>query len=290
MIQVPSEKPLALYPGCSLLSTGAAYLTSVYETLRALGLQVKELTDWNCCGASSAHFVDPELAVLLPGRNLAIAEAMEADVLTACAACHHRLVQAEHELSTSEAMARTAAEQGVDYHGGVRIRHLLTVLDETDLSGKVRRPLKGLRVACYYGCLLVRIPRAGGIDDPENPSVMERVLRACGAEVADWQGRTWCCGASLAATAPELAGGLVRLILEQAHRAGADCIATACPLCQLNLDLLQSAVAERAGFDRLLPVVFFTQLTALALGASPRRLGFGKHLVAVQPMMAALAG
>lgn len=290
MIQVAAERPLALYPGCSLLSTGGAYLASVHETLRALGLQVKELPDWNCCGASSAHFVDPELAVLLPARNLAIAEALGADVLTACAACHHRLVQAEHEMSTSEAMARAAAEQGVAYHGGVRVRHLLSVLDETDLSGRIRRPLKGLRVACYYGCLLVRIPRSGGIDDPEDPGIMERVLGACGAEVADWQGKTWCCGASLAATAPELAGDLVQRILVQAHRAGADCIATACPLCQLNLDLLQGAAAERAGFDRLLPVVFFTQLTALALGASPRRLGFGKHLVAVRPMMAALAG
>lgn len=289
-MQAMGQKPLALYPGCSLLSTGAAYLASVRETLHALGLQVKDLTDWNCCGASSAHFLDPELAVLLPARNLAIAEAMGADVLTACAACHHRMVQAEHDLSTSDSMARAALEAGVAYHGQVRVRHLLSVLEEANLSGRVRRPLKGLRVACYYGCLLVRIPRSGGIDDPENPGIMERVLGACGAEVADWQGRTWCCGASLAATAPEVAGDLVERILVQAHRAGADCIATACPLCQLNLDLLQGAAATRAGFERLLPVVFFTQLTALALGASPRRLGFEQHLVEVRPMMAALAG
>lgn len=289
-MEAVEQKPLALYPGCSLLSTGGAYLASVRETLRLLGIAVKELTDWNCCGASSAHFVDTELAVLLPGRNLAIAEAIGADVLTACAACHHRLVQAGHELSTSDVLARTAAEQGVIYKGQVRVRHLLSVLDEADLSGQIRHPLKGLKVACYYGCLLVRIPRSGGIDDPENPNIMERLLKTCGAEVTDWQGKTWCCGASLAATVPELAGNLIQRILMQAHRAGADCIATACPLCQLNLELLQGSAAEGAGFERLLPVVYFTQLTALALGANPRRLGFGKHLVEVQPMMAALAG
>lgn len=284
------QRPLALYPGCSLLSTGGAYLASVRETLRLLGLAARELADWNCCGASSAHFFDPELAVVLPARNLAIAEAAGADILTACAACHHRLAQAEHELRASETLAESAARQGVVYNGRVRVRHLLSVLDEIDLSGRIRRPLKGLKVACYYGCLLVRIPRSGGIDDPESPNIMERVLKACGAEVTDWQGKTWCCGASLAATVPDLAGGLIQRILVQAHRAGADCIATACPLCQLNLDLLQGSAAEGAGFERLLPVVYFTQLTALALGADPRRLGFGQHLVEVRPMMAALAG
>ncbi len=288
-MQNAPARPLALYPGCSLQSTGSPYLDSVRETLRALGMQVKELPDWNCCGASSAHFVDADLAVLLPARNLAIAQARGTDVLTACAACHHRLVQAEHELGASAEAAQAAAQAGLAYGGGVRVRHLLSVLDEIDLSARVRRSLAGVKVACYYGCLLVRVPRCGGIDDAENPRIMERVLGSCGADVVEWQGRTWCCGASLAATAPDLAADLVGRILEQAHRAGADCLATACPLCQLNLDLLQGATSARAGFERPLPVVFFTQLTALALGASPRRLGFGRHLVEVRPVIQALA-
>ncbi len=272
-------RALAFYPGCSLESTGVMYHASVRSTLQALGLSARELDDWNCCGATSAHFVDPELAIVLPARNLALAEAQGVDLLTACAACHHRLAVADHELRTSEAMADRARALGVSYHGGVRVRHVLSLLDDAGLAGKVRRPLAGLRVACYYGCLLVRIPKAGGIDDPEDPSIMERVVRACGAEVAPWQARTWCCGASLAVPEPGIVQGLVRAITAEARAARADCIATVCPLCQLNLDLQQETAEDASEGRPPLPVVFITQLTALALGADPRRLGFERHIV-----------
>ena len=271
-------RPLAFYPGCSLESTAVMYHASVRATLQALGLSVPELADWNCCGATSAHFVDPVLAVTLPARNLALAEAAGMDLLTACAACHHRLVVADHSLRTSPVMAERARGAGVSYEGGVRVQHVLSLLDGAGLNEKVRNPLTGLRVACYYGCLLLRIPKVGGIDDPEDPTIMERVLRSCGAEVVSWQARTWCCGASLALPEPGIVKELIRPILDEAFSAGADCIATACPLCQLNLDLHQAA--DRAERDRApLPVVFVTQLTALALGAGARSLMFDRHIV-----------
>ncbi|MBI4278000.1 MAG: CoB--CoM heterodisulfide reductase iron-sulfur subunit B family protein [Armatimonadetes bacterium] len=282
------RRPLALYPGCSLLSTGVMYRLSVHETLRALGIPVRELADWNCCGATSAHYLDAGLALLLPARNLALAEAQGVDILTACAACHHHLARAHHALAHSESLGRSVEEHGIDYRGDVRVQHVLTLLDDAGLAARVRRPLTGLRVACYYGCLLVRIPRAGGIDDPDAPSVMERVLRACGADVVAWQAGTWCCGAGLAVAEPDVAQGLMADILAEAHRVGADCIAAVCPLCQLNLDLHQAAIALHRGFRRMLPVVFVTQLTALALGADPRRLGFDRHLVDALPVLAAV--
>ena len=254
--QTPS-RPLALYPGCSLESSGKMYQASVLGTLRALGVPVRELHDWNCCGATSAHFMDAELALMLPARNLSLAEAQGVDVLTACAACHHRLVAADHTLKSSAAAAARAAELGQPYQGNVQVRHVLSLVDDARLAARVRRPLTGLRVACYYGCLLVRIPKAGGIDDPENPSIMERTVRACGAEAVEWQSRTSCCGASLAVSEPGIVHDLIQPIMEDARAAGADCIAVACPLCQLNLELHQKAAgrsAARSGFVNWLHV------------------------------------
>lgn len=283
------SRPLALYPGCSLLSTGAAYLDSIRETLRALEIRLLLLDDWNCCGATSGHFIDPDLGLLLPARNLELAERQGVDVLTACAACHHRLADANHALTTSEAAQEKAARSGITYRGGARVEHLLSLLDPAAVAGKVSRPLSGLRVACYYGCLLVRNPRAGGIDDAEVPVVMDRLIEACGASPVTWQGKAWCCGGSLAAPDPALADGLMYRVIEDARLAGADCIASACPLCQLNLELHQERRSGGGRLDQALPVVFFTQLVALSLGADPRRLGFGRHIVDARAVAVAAA-
>jgi heterodisulfide reductase subunit B len=265
------------------------YQASVVGTLRALGIPIKELHDWNCCGATSAHFMDAELALMLPARNLALAEAQGVDVLTACAACHHRLVAADHALKSSSGAAARAAELGQPYRGSVQVRHVLSLVDDAHLAARVRRPLTGLRVACYYGCLLVRIPKAGGIDDPENPSIMERTVRACGADVVEWQSRTSCCGASLAVSEPAIVRDMIRPIMEDARAAGADCIAVACPLCQLNLELHQKAAGASSATPGL-AVVFITQLTALALGVAPAELGFAHHVVDSSRVVMAATG
>ncbi len=283
-------RPLALYPGCSLLSTGRSYLDSIREVARTLEIPIRSLDDWNCCGATSGHFIDPDLGLLLPARNLELAERQGVDILTACAACHHRLADAGHALATSEAARQKAERSGISYRGNVRVLHLLGLLDPALVGRSVRRPLSGLRVACYYGCLLVRNPRAGGLDDAEAPVVMDCLMEACGAVSVAWQGKAWCCGGSLAAPDPGLADGLMERVLGEARSSGADCIASACPLCQLNLELHQERQSGGGRPGSRLPVVFFTQLVALALGADPRRLGLERHIVDARAVAAAAAG
>ncbi|MCC6444034.1 MAG: CoB--CoM heterodisulfide reductase iron-sulfur subunit B family protein [Armatimonadetes bacterium] len=281
----------AYFPGCSLLSTARAYDLSARVACRALGIGLEEIPDWNCCGATSAHSLSRDLGIALPLRNLALAEAMGLDILAPCAACYNRLKSADAAIKGDPVMAGEMLSRcGLSYRGTIRVLSLLeamTSVSEDALRSAVKRDLAGWKPACYYGCLLLRPPEIARFDDPENPSSMERILSALGAGPVEWPYRTECCGASLSLSRPDIVVRLTRDILSMAKRAGADCIVTACPLCQGNLEMRQPA-AEAGSIGRFgLPVFYLSQVMGIAFGLSASDLALGQMLISPSSLMAA---
>ena len=277
------------YPGCSLEGTARDFHASTMAVARALGLGLPEIPDWVCCGSTPAHQTDPLLALALPAQNLAAAGGQP--VAVCCAACYSRLKTANHEIAADPAVRSQVAEViGRDYDGKTPVLHLLEILAREmgprALSARVQQPLAGLRVVSYYGCLLSRPPEVTGFDDPENPTLMDQVVRAAGAEAIDWPHKTECCGASYSITDVTIVLSLTREILAMAKAAGADCIVTACPLCQINLDLRQKEIEKKYGESYGLPVLYFTQLLGLALGLPEKDLGLDSLVVDPRPVLA----
>ena len=278
------------YPGCSLHSTGLEYGLSTRAVFKHLGLELTELEDWNCCGASSAHVFDHELALALPARTLYQAQEFNRDLVIPCAACYNRLKGADNALRNDSAMrSELESTLGFKYTGAVAVRPVLAVLAEDvgvgRISAETNRPLHGLKVVTYYGCLLVRPPEIAQFDDPDNPQVMAELLRAVGAEVMPWSHATDCCGGSLSLSRSDVVQNLVGKLAERAREAGADAIATACPLCQVNLECYQKQVNREFGTDFNIPVLYFTQIVGLAFGISPKRLGIGTEFVSATPIL-----
>ncbi len=276
----------AYYPGCSLEATAREYDLSVRAVCEHLGIELIEIPDWNCCGATSGHSINRRLASILAGRNLALAEEMGMDIAVACPACYIRLRSAHQEMqgddSLREELSRVLA---VSYQGKHGTRHLLDVICHEvgleNLKNKVVRPLNGLKLAAYYGCYLVRPPELVAFDDPENPQCLDGLLAALGAEVRDWSGKVDCCGGSLSLSKREIAGQMVNGLVEMAKRAGAEAMVTACPLCHANLEMRQ------AGADgNKLPIFYFTELIGLALGIGEARSWFKKHLISPSGLLA----
>lgn len=272
------------YPGCSLEGTARAYDRSSRAVLDALGLELFEIPDWTCCGASAAGAAGPLLALTLPARNLALAERRDPDleILAPCSACYLNL---RHAVQAMRARPEEAARirevlRVEDLHprGRTRVRHLLDVLafdvGAERLASRVERPLRGMRIAPYYGCQCLR-PYAD-FDDPEQPISMEPLIRALGAEVFRWRSGGSCCGASLSAT--RRAAGLSRIasILEDAR--GADAVATVCPMCQMNLEAFQEAAGRHAGGDLTCDVLYLPQVIGLAMGMAEKALGLQENL------------
>lgn len=273
----------AYYPGCSLESTAREYDASTRATCAALGIQLDEISDWNCCGASAAHSTSHLLALALPARNLALAGDMQLDVMAPCAACYNRLALAEHELRRNDVqMERVSRIIGRRLKDLPRVRPLLEVFASDEvmelIKEKVVKPLEGLKVASYYGCLLVR-PVEVAVDDAENPGSMDRIVEAIGAEPVAWPFKTECCGMNYSLSQSDMVAHLVNRILAMAKANGADCLVTACPLCQANLDLRQSLAESRYGEKYDLPVFYITQLVGLSLGLTPAQLSLSGHLV-----------
>lgn len=276
---------VALFPGCSLEGSANAFEASLAAVFRVLGIRCETLRDWSCCGATSAHAVDHRLHLALNLRNLALAEAQGFEELLApCAACYHRLAAAENELRQDAGLlAAMNAEAGMTYRGTIRVRNVLDVLandvGSEAIGAQVTRPLRGLRVACYYGCLNTRIPRKKCFDDREYPMSMDRLVRALGARPVDWSYKTECCGASMFITMENISARLVSRILKDAIARGAECIAVACPMCHNNLDTKQADI--RAAFDisRAIPTVLITQLIGLAFGLAESELKLHHNFV-----------
>jgi len=280
-------KEFAYYPGCASCSTGRAYeLSSQYMT-KQIGLELKEITDWCCCGASAAHTINHDLGLALPARNLAISqdEYPGLDVLATCAACYARLKNTQHYVNQSEEN-RAHIEYLIEreYRGEENVYSLLqAIVDNEDLKeamvAALTKSLNGLKVACYYGCMLVRPVEVTQFDNEENPQSMEELLRLAGAEPVDWAFKTECCGASLQVTQPETGKNMVEIILRNAKENGAEVIATACPLCQLNLDMRENEVNRSLHKDYEFPVYYFTELLSMCMGATPNEIGIDKHYI-----------
>ncbi|MFC1606500.1 CoB--CoM heterodisulfide reductase iron-sulfur subunit B family protein [Candidatus Latescibacterota bacterium] len=265
---------IALYPGCSLEGAAISYNISLKKSLGELGIDLVDMDDWNCCGATSAHSLDHTLYLALELRNLALAEQQGfSEVLAPCAACYHRLASANFEVNEdAEKLKHINNEVGLSYSGGVKVRNVLdylaNVIGTERIAATVKKPLTGVKAVCYYGCLNTRIPRMESFDVIENPVTMDRITEATGAESMDWSYKTDCCGASLFISSESTATRLVSKILKDAVEREADCIVVACPLCHNNLDTLQDSIRKEYGIERPMPILFVTQLMGIAFGLS----------------------
>lgn len=279
------------YPGCSLHSTAKEYDLSTREVARALGIELVEIPDWVCCGATPAHVTMDLLSVALPVRNLILARKMGSyEVVTCCAACFNRLKVANSFMENKNEYGKKVEEiTGEPYKGEVKVRHFLDVLVNVfglkNLREKVTRPLEGLKVACYYGCLLTRPKDITGLDDLEEPHLMDDLMTTIGAGAVKWPYKTECCGASFSMTKTDISLKLSCDILQMAEDEGAQAIVVACPLCQSNLDLRQAAINKKYNKNFNMPVLYFTELLGLALGIEAKKLGFDKHIVNPLPLL-----
>jgi heterodisulfide reductase subunit B len=270
----------AYYPGCTATSTSVEYDESVRETSRCLGIELEEIPEWTCCGATSGHIMDRELSVALPSRNLALASRMSLAVVSPCPACSIRHKTAQYELERDpELKARVEDDIGMNLEILPKPKHILEVLYRDvgidEIQAKVQKPLRGLKLAAYYGCFLVRPPEIAVFDDPENPTIMDEVMQALGAEIIDWSNKIDCCGGGLSIVAPEIVKKLVGRIVDSAKKAGADAVVTACGICQANLDMRQA----RGAGSHPLPIFYFSELSALAFGSSRVNGWLAKHLI-----------
>lgn len=279
-----NEMKFAYYPGCSLESTACEYNASVLAAFEALGVSLQELEDWNCCGASSAHSMNQDLALALPARNIAIAQKSGLDVVMPCAACFNRHKMADHALK-NDPQKRAMLEGTINfkYTGDINVLALLDVIANkiglNQVKSCVKKPLTGLKAVSYYGCLLVRPPEITQFEDPDNPQIMDRILETLGAEPRTWSYATDCCGGGLSLTKPTAAARMVSKLADRAAEAGAQAIVTSCPLCQINLEMRQSKTNAK------MPIFFFTELIGLAFGLEKSKGWMSKHLISPIPLL-----
>jgi heterodisulfide reductase subunit B len=282
-----ASEAVAYYPGCSLETTAVEFNDSTKAVCEALELELIEPKGWVCCGSSAAHRSDPPAALKLPLENLALIEQSGfKEVTMPCAACFNRHKAAQYEIHQEESHWREMdVELGYHYQDTVEVNTLVETLNKhigaETLSRKVKKPLEGLKVVCYYGCLLTRPPQVTGSPNPENPTDMDELVTALGAEVLDWSYKTCCCGAAHSLTRPDIVVKLSGNIVNQARNVGADVIAVACPLCHMNLDARQFQMEV----EEPMPIMFFTQLMAIALGLPEKEAVLHKNLVDPRPLL-----
>lgn len=278
----------AYFPGCSLGASAQDYDMSFRWVCRFFGIQLEEVRDWVCCGASSAHATSHLLSVAIPAISLSHAEQDGFDQLTApCLACLSRMKAANLELEADENLRKRVNEilEG-EYRGTVESFHPLEVLLRDvgldTLGERVRKRLPGLKVACYYGCALTRPPKVCRFDNPEYPMSMDNILRSVGLETLDWAYKTECCGVSMTLTRADMVVHLTQKILKAAKEIAADVIAVCCPLCHANLDMRQNQIADKYGERFDIPIVYFTQLLGIVYGAYSGELGLDRLMVSPQ--------
>jgi heterodisulfide reductase subunit B2 len=273
------------YPGCSAKSSGRSYEESLLAVFKKLNVPLEEIEDWNCCGATNYMSINESSAISLIARNLAIAEKMGgADIIAPCAACYMGLLKTKNYLDTDEKIKAKVLEEltkiGMPFSNKVNVRHPLDVLIN-DIGLKtvetaIFEPLKGLKVACYYGCQLIR--PINTFDDQRDPHTMDDIVKTLGAESVDWPLKTRCCSGSMTSTISDIGMRMNFLLLKEAKFRGADVIITSCPLCQFNLECFQGKVSKMFGEDVKIPVMYFTQLMGMAFGINEKELGLHRML------------
>jgi len=286
----PLENPIgkvAYFPGCAASSSSKDYDQTVRSTAEALGIELVEPPGWVCCGSSCAHATDRTEAKALPLRTMATIERMGMDKVTSpCSNCFSRLKMAEtHGVQDEKALDRVEKYTDYRYKGTVAAQHFVdTIMEHASpeyLAAKVKRPLDGLKVACYYGCLITRPAEVTGAENPEYPMKMDHLLQSLGAETVDWSFKTDCCGGPLSVTQTEVALDMSANVIENARDCGAEAVITMCPMCHMNLDARQEDM--KVDFDT--PIFHSTQLTTLAFGMDVKKSHFDKNLVDPLPLL-----
>jgi heterodisulfide reductase subunit B len=275
-----------IYPGCSLTGSARDYNESVFALAEAFGIDFNQIPDWNCCGATAAHNLNKELSLALPARILALAEKNGLDeIIVPCAACYSRLVVTQHELKKNPELKNRISEViEMDYKGTSQILNVIQWIDKyiiPRLDEKVLKPFEH-KVACYYGCLLVRPNKVLNYDRAENPLTMDIVMSKIGATTIDYPSKTECCGAGLSISRTDIVSKLSGRIIEDAEHRGAEAIIVACPMCHSNLDMRRPDINKYWKTEFEIPVIFVTQAIGLAIGLSPEKVGLKRHFVDVK--------
>jgi heterodisulfide reductase subunit B len=279
---------LGFYPGCSLKGTAREYNESVKALAPVFDIQLEDIEDWNCCGASAAHAVNKDLSLALPARILALAERQGfEEVVVPCAACFNRLVVAQYELNNDAAL-KQQTEKAIDmtFANKVKILNVVQFIDKyikDKIADKVSHKFEH-QVACYYGCLLVRPHKIIGFDRVEDPTSMDELMQLIGATPIDWGFKTECCGASLSIARTDLVAKLSGNIVKDAADRGAEAIIVACPMCHSNLDMRRPQIDQYVGKEISTPVIYITQAIGLAVGLAPEKLGLQRHFVKVNTL------
>jgi len=282
------------YPGCSVKAGGKHYEESLLPVFKEIGMPLDEMEDWNCCGATAYFAVDEFMAAAICGRNLSIAEKEGKNVIAPCAGCYLTMKKSNTFLKSGHEKAKKILtdlkNNDCEYKGSLSVIHPLEVLTDDIGLDKIREMVKnkltGLKVACYYGCQVVR-PYTE-FDDPDYPTKMDDLMEAIGATPVDYTAKTRCCGGSLAGTLEEVGTGLNYVLLKEAKKKGADVIVTLCPLCQFNLEIPQNKIVAKYKEDVRIPILYFTQLLGLALGIPKEDLGFSRSIISLDKMWAKL--
>ncbi len=272
------------YPGCSLEASAKGYDESMRFVFETLGHKLVELDDWNCCGATSYMSTKETISLVISARNLALAEKSGRDIVAPCSACYTILYKTDHVLKKNPIMLakvnQALKKDKLKYNLSLDVRHPLEVLVNDvgidTISAKARLKLDGLKLAQYYGCQIVRPDR--GLDDKDNPQMMDTLFEALGAENVYFPTKVRCCGGMLMTTFPDVGLELNKKILECASENKADMIVTTCPLCQINLEAYQDRINKRYNAHFNIPVFFFTQVLGVTLGGGPAELGLKRSL------------
>jgi len=285
------HQQVAYYPGCSLHGTAVEYDMSTRAVAEKVGLDLVEPDGWVCCGTTPAHSTDHQLSTVLPMKSLKLVEESGQSCVTVpCPSCYIRMKAAMHDVATEpELKKHVQAEIAYTPSPELEVEHLLTTLEEKigveQVTAAVTRPLDGLKVVCYYGCVITRPPELTDAVEYEYPMGMDRLMEAIGAESLDWSYKTECCGGSLVFPQLPVVMDICRKLLDNAKDVGAEAIVVACPLCQANLDMRQRQIEQEYGRDYHLPIIYFTQLMGLAMGLEPKALGIEKHAVNAKPLL-----
>jgi len=276
---------LGFYPGCSLKGSSREYAESVVAVAKAFDIEIKEINDWNCCGATAAHNLNRELSLALPARILSLAEKQGLnEIVVPCAACYSRLTVTKFELAKDpELRKKIVAANGLEYSGTAEVLNIIQMLNKyvtTKLEGRVVKPFDH-KVACYYGCLLVRPHAILKFDREEDPQLMDELMLKAGATPVDWAFKTECCGAGLSVSRTSSVGRLSGKIIRDAVDRGAEAMIVACPMCHSNLDMRRGAINSFLGEKISIPVLYVTQVIGLAVGLNFKTLGLQRHFVNV---------
>lgn len=277
---------LGFYPGCSLKGSSREYAESVLALSKAFDIDIQEINDWNCCGATAAHNLSRELSFALPARILSLAEKQGLkEIVVPCAACYNRLSATIHELSKDTAFANTVTDiNGLEYKGTVEILNVMQMIDRyiaPYLANRIVKPFDH-KVACYYGCLLVRPHDIVKFDREEDPRSMDEVMIRAGATPVDWAYKTECCGAGLSVSRTGTVGRLSGKVLHDAASRGAEVMIVVCPMCHSNLDMRRGEINSFLGEKIDIPVLYITQALGLAVGIDRKSLGLNRHFVKVK--------